>query len=50
VDCLDDETLLACVEGRLAEADRLAALEHADHCRRCRELLVESLRALISDS
>src|SRR5262245_29375975 len=48
--CLDEEQLLACVEGTITEGDRLAVLAHSDQCPRCHELLVECVRALVPDA
>jgi tetratricopeptide (TPR) repeat protein len=48
--CLDEEQLLACVDGTITEGDRLAAVAHCDQCARCHELLVECVRALVPDA
>jgi serine/threonine protein kinase/Tfp pilus assembly protein PilF len=45
--CLDEETVLACVEGRLAGPAHTALLSHSDSCPRCHALLVEAARSLV---
>ncbi|MCB1034687.1 MAG: zf-HC2 domain-containing protein, partial [Acidobacteria bacterium] len=44
VTCLDDETLAAFIDGRLAAAERRAVVEHLADCESCYEVMEESLR------
>ena len=44
--CLEPETLGALAEGRLAGADRAAAVRHLASCRRCHEVFASSLQIL----
>ncbi len=45
--CLDDETIVGCVEGLLSAATHAEALAHIDGCERCHALLVAATRALV---
>jgi tetratricopeptide (TPR) repeat protein/tRNA A-37 threonylcarbamoyl transferase component Bud32 len=47
--CFDDATLVACIDGSLADGERRTVLDHADDCATCRQLLVASARALLPD-
>ena len=44
--CLEPETLGALAEGRLAGAERAAAVRHLASCRRCHEVFASSLQIL----
>ena len=43
--CLGDDTVLALLDGELSGDARAEAEAHADHCDRCRRLVVESVHA-----
>jgi len=47
VGCLDDQSILDLVEGRLSAEARHAAHEHAQECASCRELLAGAVAALL---
>jgi serine/threonine protein kinase len=49
VGCLDEETILDMVEGRLAPEPRRAVVDHVDSCPNCRELLASVAHALAPD-
>jgi tetratricopeptide (TPR) repeat protein len=46
LDCLDEDTVLAMVDGQLAPERRRAAVDHADACPSCRELIANVTLAL----
>src|SRR5258705_406237 len=48
VRCLDDETVLGLVEGRLAAARLAAADDHLDGCATCRDVVAQLARAATS--
>jgi tetratricopeptide (TPR) repeat protein len=48
VTCLDDETVLGLIEGRLAAPALATADEHLDTCERCREVVSQLARATAS--
>ncbi len=47
VGCLDDQAVLDMIEGRMSPGARRAAVEHADGCVACRELIAGAAAALM---
>ena len=43
--CIDDETLAAFIDGRLAETERRIVIEHLADCEDCYDLMAEALRS-----
>ena len=47
MDCPDENTVVAYVEGRLPPADERRLLEHSDACETCRRLIAATAHALV---
>jgi len=50
VDCLDDDRILALLEGRLSAGEERSVEAHLDACGRCRRLLSQVVRTIPDES